>query len=252
MSNTFNAANYVDQLPSNIRTQVLYSLVGSLNASLISSAQSMIRRIEVAAPTSLSGYEMGAGVKVSELSPYEVKTLLAGMDNQDGTAAARNVNVLAQHWRDDLIGLTDRAEAGSLSGTLDFMIASPRKVDDDLLAATLAAAGLVDAPVAVIKARYDEQQRQRAEQLAAKRGEIEWLIEQALSDHDDDGYMTDAGAVFSNMDENIQERIGEKLLAALERTRDTAVVAVLNRDRRWSFGDLPVIGAAIAEVKDSI
>jgi len=240
MSNVFNAANYVEGLPSNIRTQVLYSLVGSLNASLISSAQMMIRKLKLDVED------------FRELGPYEVKTMLAGMDMRDGTEAARNVHVLAQHWRDDLIALTDREEAGGLASTIDFMIASPRKVDDDLLTATLAAAGLVDVPVALIKAKYDDQQRQRSEQLAANRGEIEWLIEQALSDHDDDGYLCDAGSVFSNMDENIQQRLSEKLLTALERTRDSAVLGVLNRDRRWTFGDLPVIAGCINEVKDSI
>jgi len=239
MSN-FNAADYIEGLPSNIRQQVLFSIVGSLNSSLVGIAQGIARRIQA------------NDTPVLDLDPFEIKTMLAGMDNRDGTEQARKINALAQHWRDDLIALTDKPSNGSLGNTIDFMINQPRQLDEDLAKAALKAAGLPDVPTALIKVRFDDQQKKKSEALAAQRGEIEWIIEQGLCDQDDDGYLLEAGNVFSNLDENLQQRISEKLVSALERTRDTAVVAVLNRDKRWSFGDLPVIGAAIAEVKQHI
>lgn len=228
MSNDrINVINYVENLPGNVRRQVLFSLVGSANASLIGTAQSMLRRLN------------SSGVDFKELGPYEFEQLMAGPDWMSGTEYARNVNAIAQRWRDDLVALTDQADAGSLGSTIDFMISSPRQLDEKLLEATLAAAGL-EVPTGIIKAKYDAQQQQRAETLAAQRGHIEWVIDQALS--------TDDEPEFFKLSEEQQLALLEKLHNALQRTRDTCVIGVLNKDRRWTFGDLPIIAAAIDEV----
>lgn len=232
-----NTADFVDRLPSNIRQQVLFSLVGSINSSLIGTAQSIVRRLE------------NDGVDIKELSPFEVGEMLTAPDLVDTTTDARGLNALAQHWRDDLQALTDQPDAGELGATIDFMIKSPRKVDENLLGAVLEAAGLSDIPTGLIVAKYDAQQQQRSELLARQRGAIEWLIEQGLHEYGDDGYMLDAGDTFSNLNEGIQERLAEKLQSALQRCRDRAVIAVLNGDRRWTFGDLPVIASYIKELE---
>lgn len=227
-----DVVEYVAALPGNIRRNVLFSLVGSVNASLIGTAQSMVRRIE------------RDGTSLLELSPYEFEQLMAGPDWMSGTNYARNVNAIAQRWRDDLVALTDQDNAGALGETIDFMIKQPRQLDDVLLRATLEAAGIQGVEPEIIKAKFDTMQQQRAETLAAQRGQIEWVIEQALS--------TDEEPEFFQLSEEQQHALTDKLAAALERTRDTAVIGVLNRDRRWSFGDLPIISAAIQEVKQHV
>lgn len=232
-----NAADFVDRLPSNIRQQVLFSLVGSINSSLIGTAQSIVRRLE------------GDGIDVKELSPFEVGEMLTAPDLVDTTTDARGLNALAQHWRDDLQALTDQEHAGELGATIDFMVKNPRKVDENLLTVVLESAGLTDVPTSLIAAKYDAEQKQRSELLAKQRGSIEWVIEQGLHEYGDDGYLLDAGNTFDNLNEGVQERLAEKLQSALQRTRDRAVVAVLNRDRRWTLGDLPVIASYIKELE---
>lgn len=232
----FNAINFISGLPSNIKRNVLFSMVGSLNASLIGTATSMLRRFKA------------NGEDIKELSAAEINHLMLGPDWVDGTRYVRNVNMLAQRWRDDLVALTDMDNAGSLSETIDFMIKSPRKLDDDLLVATLAAAGINDVPTDIIKAKHEQMQRERSEQLAAQRGEIEWLIEQGFTpDLDEDGDYDEPK--WEMLSEEQRDSLNNKLLDALKRTRDTAVLGVLQRDRRWSFGDLPILQAAIAEVE---
>ena len=237
---------YVNELPGNIRRQVLFSLVGSLNASLIGTAQAMIRRIEKDKETT-----------ILDLSPNELEHFMTGPDWTEGTSYARNVNAIAQAWRDDLIALTDQPDAGSLHSTIEFMVKSPRQLDDELLKATLEAAGIKDVPTTMLKAKYNLQQAQRSDQLSQQRGHIEWIIDQALNPEHSrvsanmfdliEGEYTEPN--FFALSEDQQEAMTSKLANALERTRDTAILGVLNRDRRWSFGDLPIIQAAIAEVK---
>lgn len=245
-ANQLDVVEYVDKLPGNIKRQVLFSLVGSLNASLIGTAQSMIRRIEKDQETT-----------ILDLSPNELEHLMTGPDWLEGTNYARNVNAIAQQWRDDLVALSDQANAGALNETIDFMIKSPRQLDDKLLIATLEAAGMTDVPTGLLKLRYDQQQKLRAEQLSIQRGHIEWIIDQALNPEHSrvsanmfglvEGEYTEPN--FYNLSEDQQHALTEKLVNALERTRDTAILGVLNRDRRWTFSDLPILGAAITEVK---
>ena len=241
-----DVVEYVNNLPGNIRRQVLFSLVGSLNASLIGTAQTMIRRIEKDEETT-----------ILDLSPSEHEHLMSGPDWVEGTSYARNVNAIAQMWRDDLVALSDQPHAGSLSETIAFMIKSPRQLDDALLKATLEAAGIADVPTTMLKARYNQQQAQRADQLSQQRGHIEWIIDQALNPEHSrvsanmydlvEGEYTEPN--FFALSEDQQQAMTDKLASALERTRDTAILGVLNRDRRWSFGDLPILQASIAEVK---
>ena len=241
-----DVVEYVNNLPGNIRRQVLFSLVGSLNASLIGTAQTMIRRIEKDQETT-----------ILDLSPSELEHLMTGPDWVEGTSYARNVNAIAQMWRDDLVALSDQPHAGALSETIEFMIRSPRQLDDALLKATLEAAGIADVPTTMLKARYNQQQAQRADQLSQQRGHIEWIIDQALNPEHSrvsanmydlvEGEYTEPN--FFALSEDQQQAMTDKLASALERTRDTAILGVLNRDRRWSFGDLPILQASIAEVK---
>jgi hypothetical protein len=308
---SFNLIEFVDALPGNVKQQVLFSLVGSVNASLIGTAQSIIRRLTA------DGHDM------QDVGPYEVEQLLLGPDLQNGTEYARNVNAIGQRWRDQLVSLTDKEDAGSLAGTIDFMVSSPRKVDEKLLSATLKAAGLVtytsadkqeeiaevldkhlpywvrrnaslprilvengwtmeqalaaarralaqdsaspafvmvelnkegetalaavlckqpdDSLTSVIAVKQGQLAQARSERLAQQRGAIEWLIDQALA--------PDGDPDFNALSDEQQLALTEKLASALERTRDSAVIGVLNRDRRWTFGDLPIIAAAINEVK---
>lgn len=225
----FDVIDYIETLPGNVRRNVLFSMVGSINASLIGTASTMARRLSA------------DGIIINELSPFEFETAMAGPDYKNGLEYGRNINAIAQRWRDDLVSLTDQDNAGALSETIDFMIKSPRQLDDRLLKATLEAAGITGVEPDIIKAKHDQMQKQRSERLAAERGQIEWIIDQCLFTEDEPSY--------SMLSEEQQQAMIEKLLTALNRTRDLAVIGILNKDRRWSFSDLPIISAAIKEVE---
>jgi hypothetical protein len=154
---------------------------------------------------------------------------------------------LAQLWRDDLYGLTKNSNAGSISGTIDFFINNPRSLDEELLKTVLEMAEMKDMPTAVIKAKHDAEQKRRSRELEGQKGEIEWIIDQALAyaNFDDDN----RDELFFALSEDVQSRITEKTASALTRTRDSAIMAIVTGDKRqWSFGDLPVINNLIKQI----
>jgi hypothetical protein len=97
-----NVVTFVDSLPSNIRTSVLYSVVGSLNASLVGSASAMVRQLEA------NGYDL------KELSVADIETLFGGPEtaaNESALGTMRLLNDIVSSWRDDLQQLVGEQRA---------------------------------------------------------------------------------------------------------------------------------------------
>lgn len=250
----------INTLPDQAKRSVLYSLVGSINASLIGTAASVVTRLE------RDDYD------VKELSVGDVTQLLGEADSRDDLLTnARRLARVGTTLRDQLIEVTNDDGQGSISGSLDFMtrVGNTRALDGDLLARTLIAAGITDVDPKHIEAMHKVNQVQRAERLAAQRGKIEWIIDQEFvpptldevhyeKEEREDGTTYnrpvttsyDVDVQLEELPEEMRERLLEKLAAALERARDAAVLGVMNRDRRYTFGDLSLISGAIIEVRD--
>ena len=250
----------INTLPDQAKRSVLYSLVGSINASLIGTAASVVTRLE------RDDYD------VKELSVGDVTQLLGEADSRDDLLTnARRLARVGTTLRDQLIEVTNDDGQGSISGSLDFMtrVGNTRALDGDLLARTLIAAGITDVDPKHIEAMHKVNQVQRAERLAQQRGEIEWVIDQVFvpptldevhyeAEEREDGTTFnrpvttsyDVDIQLEELPEEMRERLLEKLSAALERARDAAVLGVMNRDRRYTFGDLSLISGAIIEARD--
>jgi hypothetical protein len=65
-----NAQQVIDQLPAQAKRSVLFTLVGSINASLVGAAASMASKLE------RDGYDF------KELEPRDITTLFKGSDEQ--------------------------------------------------------------------------------------------------------------------------------------------------------------------------
>ena len=258
----------INTLPEQAKRTVLYSLVGSINASLIGTAASVVTRLE------------RDDYNVKELTVCDVTQLLGEADSRDDLLNnARRLARVGTTLRDQLVDAsssdsvvrTPDYTVGSISGSLDFMTkaGNTRALDGDLLIRTLEAAGIKDIDPKHIEAMHKVNQVQRAERLAQQRGEIEWVIDQVFvpptldevhyeAEEREDGSTFnrpvttsyDVDIQLEELPEEMRERLLEKLSAALERARDAAVLGVMNRDRRYTFGDLSLISGAIIEARD--
>ena len=250
----------IDTLPDQAKRSVLYSLVGSINASLIGTAASVVTRLE------------RDDYNIKELSVQDAEQLLSEADSRaDLLTNARRLARVGTTLRDQLIEVTNDDKQGSISGSLDYMTkaGNTRALDGDLLMRTLIAAGITDVDPKHIEAMHKVNQVQRAERLASQRGAIEWVIDQVFvpptlsevhyeKEEREDGTMFsrpittdyDVDVQLEDLPEEMRERLLEKLSAALNRARDATVLGVMNRDTRYSFGDLSLIAGAITEAND--
>lgn len=227
----------IDALPEQAKRNVLFSLVGSLNASIIGSASSVVARL------TSDDYDF------RELEASDVIHMLNEMDGrQDFVLNTRKTVRVAQVLRDQLIAISNNDEDGDLLGTLEFMTRGTNKgLDMELLKATLEAAGIKGVDPKHFEAMHAMNQAQRAARLSAQRGHIEWLIDHVLTGTGaEDGYDE---AVIDELQSEQIERLQDKLVVALNRARDNTVLGVLSRDKRYSLGDLPLISAAITDAE---
>jgi hypothetical protein len=239
-----NTQDIINTLPDQAKRSVLFSLVGSLNASVVGTSASIASRL------TKDDYDF------RELEPREVVALMNDPDMSGGALiTARRTARVAQNLRDQLIALSNNDEDGALSATIDFMTKpSARKLDTKLLAATLEAAGLKDIDPAHFQAMQSMNDAQRAERLAQQRGHIEWLIEHVIvgRGYEDEGTTIDdetGREDIEDLPEEQRERLYDKMIQALNKARDTTVLGVMNRDRRYTLGDLPLISAALADAE---
>jgi hypothetical protein len=255
----------IDTLPDQAKRSVLFSLLGSINASLVGTASSAVSRLQ------RDGYD------IRDLSTQDVERLLSEADARDDMM--HNVKRLArvgQSLRDQLIELTNDDSQGSIAGTIKFMsVPTTRKVNTDLelLGELFALAGVTDidttAFAAMREVRTQQRDIQRAERLAAQAGEIEWMIDMVFvppstdETHYEDEERAD-GSTFSRaivtrhdvdvqleeLSEETRERLIDKMNVALKRALDDGIMGVLDRDRRYTMSDVAVIAGAIKTINE--
>lgn len=241
-----NTQQIIDSLPEQAKRSVLFTLVGSLNASIVGTASSVAARLE------------RGDTPVHELEVRDVEHTLAEDDLL--TRVRRTVRVAA-NLRDQLLAVSNDNTAGALYGTLDMMTSpnrNSRKIDTDIFETVMKMAGLEGMDISHFQTLQNLNDAQRAERLASQRGIIEWLLDNVFTSnsHDD---IDDAGrpVTISDNEDNLieylpadmKERLYEKLVKSLERARDNTVIAVLNRDTRYTLSDIPLIVGALEDAK---
>ena len=240
--------NIIANLPDQAKRSVLFSLVGSLNASIVGQASSVASRLA------------RDDQDFRDLEPRDVVHMMNDIDDsQSALLTARRTLRVRHALHAQLVEVSNKEEDGALSSTIDFMTNPPkgRKIDTEMLKAALEAAGLAAVDPKHFEALQKMNDVQRAERLAAQRGAIEWIIEHVFDGRGYDTYDERDGTPkfvdesdndeLSALPEEQQQRLQEKMLSALNKARDNTVLGVLNRDRRYTFGNLPLIAAAIRE-----
>ena len=244
------AQQIIDQLPNQAKRDVLFSLVGSLNASIVGTASSVVSRID------------RGDVPLHELEVRDIELLMAeGDDRSDILNNVRTATRTAQNLRDQLLALSNDDTAGALDGTLAFMTVPPkqaRAINEKLFEALMADAGMEGITIKDFQTADMLQSAQRAERLAGQRGSIEWIIEHVFNSNShmtvgEDGKPLEIDDRESNTVECLpseaRERIYDKMRKTLERARTNTVRGVLFNDNRYEYGDIAILRAAIDDAK---
>lgn len=226
---SFNLQDVVSDLYPGVRRQVLFSLVGSLNATIIGAADSIALHLE------REGYDL------KELSTEEIDLLTrgpeTGPEHADGLIHEQRLLVaLAEVWRTELRDLSENVLAevppeaervGSLYGTLAMMTGKQR--------ARRVAAGAVEAlreldiqltpeQVAAAQANLQSLDQARADARAARRGAIEFIVEHVFYDGCAGGH---DGEYFDSLPVERREALVGKFFQALNNALNTAQQNVL-------------------------
>jgi len=241
----------ISTLPDQAKRAVLSSLVGSLNASVIGTASSAVQMLKA------------KDIDLRTVEPRELAILMRGPDeNDDRLLTVQRTVRIAQNYRDQLLAVTNDDSRGTIQNTLDYMTApNKRKVetDDPDVKKLLSALKLSDNDIKLAELAQASADIQRAETLAENRGAIEWIIEKVFTSNshtviNDKSRKVEVSDVDDNLIEYLpsdtQETMHGKFVNILNRERDATIRGVLFKDRRYSFGDLPLIDDAIAESKN--
>ena len=243
---SFDLTAFVANQPLAIRKQMLLSLVGSVNASIVGAAD------RVALSLVADGYTFE---ELRELEPREIDELLSTVDFQGNVTAdyVRKLVAVGHDWRAMLQSTQSMREGnlGDITSTIEMMVGVQRMrpVDDNAVKLLAAVGVTVDASTieATRKARRDADQ-QRADQRALRRGFIEWAIEHCftlINDRDDE---TDA---YGDLPSDYKEQLCNKAAAALNKGITTATQNVLMGNRNpdaLGLGDIPMLQAAHAQL----
>lgn len=241
---------FIDKLPQRAKESVLYGVVGSLNARLIGAAQRIVQfaqrkdvDIETLINNDFATYAEDAAAR-AELGTghnawHEVLWLAALRDD----------------LRETLADLVNDNSVLPFSDTLAFMAGGSVRVrpqaEYDALATALGNIKGLDGKALESIARMDAA-RSKAE-LAAQASDTLTVV-MALPRPGDIGFTYDQDECdfFGKLTHETQTAIVEKLCGSVERARDAAVLAFMQRRRDASLADIPLITAAMDEVNAAL
>lgn len=257
-----HAQQIIDNLPDAAKRNVLYSLVGSLNASIIGTASSvstrLTRHMHEANPH--RDHEEDDGYFI-ELEPREVVKLLNEMDDRaDLLLNVRRTVRVAQQFRDQLIALSNIKNDGSIESTMEFMLDGKAKPFDKALMKVIMKEAEMDIDPALMESMNQLDAAQRATKLAAQRGAVEWLIERVFTSYGDDklidtehgayiAHAPDTGDFLEVLSDDTLGRLYDKIVSAIDRARTAAVMGILRGDRRFTLSDVTLLTASYKEAR---
>lgn len=218
------AQGVIDALPERSKYTVLSSIVGSISCSIVGMANSIVGQLEK------KDYEFHT------LSALEVINMMQEPDfRMDRLHNVRKLMRVRNNFLGQFLAVANDNARDSWDGTLELM-ASPSnrsRIDSDRLTQAMLACGIDGETAAMLAIRAKESEADNnvrsAEQIAQRRGAIEWLIEHVFNTTE---YYDEAGkpAVDKNTEDDIEslpsaviERMYDKLIVAVSRARDTAV-----------------------------
>lgn len=241
---------FLDNLPQRARESVLYGVVGSLNARLIGAAQRIVQ------------FAARKDVDIESLINNQFATYAEDAAARAELGTGHNVwhellwiAALRDDLRDKLALLVNDDSVLPLGDTLSFMAGGTVRVrpqaEYDALATALGNIKGLDGKALESIARMDAA-RSKAE-LAALASDTLTVV-MALPRPGDVGFIYDQDNAdfFGKLTEDTQRSIVEKLATSVEKARDNAVLAFMQRRRDAMLSDIPLITAAMSEVEAAL
>lgn len=237
---SFDLTAYVSTLTLAVRKSVLMTLVGSVNAQIVTAADRVAQMLE------------GDGFDTKELEVEEVETLMSSTDGRgfDTFDDTRKLALVGNEWRAMLkhttINAEERDELGEITGTLEMMTGTQRmRAADSKARELLKAAGveLSDADILAIRQGQRDLDQLRADARAKRAGLVEWVIDNMLSPASEDSDH------YSQLPEDMKENLVNKAAASLNKAINTATKNVLmgsTRPDALGLGDIPILRDAHA------
>jgi hypothetical protein len=247
---SFDLVAYINDMPLSIRKHVLLSLVGTVNAGIVSAAD-RVAQVVIADGQSLND--------LRAIDPREISQLMDTVDFQGDVSGdkIRKLVALGNVLRPMLLQADGRGntELGALAGTIEMMVGHQRLRPVNPNAAKLLKT--VDIEVTPEQIEQTREARRDADQLRAndrakRRGFIEWAVNNCFTSLDDSEDDPDA---FGDLDEGTKEQLCNKVSASLNKGITTATVNVLtgamNPDA-LGLGDIPMLRNLLAEMLSAI
>lgn len=239
---SFNLTDFVANLTMTVRKSVLMTLVGSINAQIVSASDRVAQLLEA------DGYDLRT------LEVREVETLLVSADDRgfDTFDTAKQLALVGNEWRTMLKATTinpdERETLGEISGTLEMMTGTQRlRAADTKARELLKAAGveLSDADILAIRQGQRDLDQLRADARAKRAGLVEWIIDNMLSPQSEDSEH------YTQLPEDVKENLVNKAAASLNKAINTAAKNVLMGSQRpdaLGLGDIPILREAHSQL----
>lgn len=231
----------IDSLPNNAKATALYSIVGSLNASILYGAQFIARSCDA----------HGEDVHEEIGNDFPRARYEAQQAAKQGQMHDRFVDLQAMvAFRDELhTKLMEARNAAEevlpLHATLQFLTTAVRDVPKEQIEELVNALGIEGLNTDDIRSVYKLDAELRRAELAAT---SERVLSVAMAIPPLPGVEDNA---FDALSSTKQNALWCKLETALNKARNNVVVGVLNR-RTVDLGDIPLINDALKEVKTMI
>ncbi len=246
-----SAHTIINQLPEQARRSVLSSLIGTLNSSIINSAQAVVTRLTK------------DGIDLKEYEVADVVQLMGEADmREDGLIQARRTVCVAEGLRDQLIELTNDDTSGSIADAIDFRCRPmpARAMAFDKFKAVALATRIIrpsdtDDVIKLMMSASVERQTQdnirSAERSAGMRGNIEWIIDHVFNP--DTGFERPDN--IEDLHKELRASVYEALCACIDKERMNAINELMmsRRTPRYTIADAMLLAdtADMAELLDA-
>lgn len=263
----------INTLPVEAQRSVLFSLVGSLNASIIYACHAQSRKDSYKAIKISRGYETQENAKaVKEQFTHTIDDFNDEMNTKgymhkaDGSTdfdkqepelgpdevvipqpieRAYQLHPLREYFLDKLISVSTKAPKLSYTESFEFNSQRPQKQIAEELLIELAEMGDVD--IEDMKTIFSIKHKISQNELRSAHDDIFRYIETLNGVAEDDDQ---AEELISNLSSTMQVKLIEKTQAAIKKAKLDTLFRLANGDARVDLGDLPILKAAKVELDE--
>lgn len=232
----------INSLPNNAKASALYGIVGSLNASILYGAQFIVRQCDA------NGEDVHEEIGNDfPRTRYEAEQAAKQGQMHDRFKDLQAMVAFRDEMHAKLMEVRNAAEEVlPLHATLQFLTTAVRDIPKEQIEDLVTALGIDGLNADDIRTVYKADAELRRGELAAT---SERVLSVALAIPATEGL--DGTSAFDALSAAKQNSLWCKLEAALNKARNNVVVGMLNR-RIVDLGDIPLINAALSEVKTMI